>query len=213
LSQKIKKFKKKLGIIVLLLTVAGISIAMTVQLVSSVKKLEMYPTGSKVEYLKAETDMSLSLSICQDRSVFLKEEFNKFKIPLKGVFRREEENAPWIKYEDNEMKMFNWSDKANVTQFCLTFKFYEDEIKMTHSFTEYHSSSIYVHDTGLLTAGNFIKLDGNLLNDNNIIILEAKQIHKMEEENVCTNSDEFDLCREDYISDHACQKSLININR
>ena len=102
LSQKIKKSKKKLGIIVLLLTVAGISIAMTVQLVTSVQKLQMYPTGSKVEYLKTETDMNLSLSICQDRSVFLKEEFNKFKIPLKGVFRREEEDAPWIKYEDNE---------------------------------------------------------------------------------------------------------------
>ena len=215
LSQNIRKSKKKLGITVLLLTVTGVSIAMTAQLVSSVQKLQMLPTGSKVEYLKAETNMNLSFSICLDGTSFPNREYNYTEIPLDGVFRRALKDTPWIKYEENEIKTFIWSDKADEIHFCLTVKFDEEEIKMTHRFTEYHLRSIYVHDTGLLTAGNSIKLDGNLLNENNIIILEAKQIHKMEEENVCTNSDEFDLCREDYISEqlNASKGCLSFINR
>ena len=72
---------------------------------------------------------------------------------------------------------------------------------MTHKFNEFLSTSVYVHESGLLTAGNSIKLDGNILYNNNILLLDVQQIQKIEDANVCTNSNEYDVCREDLISE------------
>ena len=51
---------------------------------------------------------------------------------------------------------------ATEVHHCLVFGFPTVEVKLTYKFNEYLSTSVYVHESGLLTAGNSIKLEGNI---------------------------------------------------
>ena len=195
----IGKTRRKLGKIVFFFLLIGIIIAMAYQIIFSILKIQRFPTGSSLDTQRAETNLNLSLSICLDLNQFSNIRFKGLK-SLTGVFRRENEDAPWVKSQENEPRIFIWTIDKEVHH-CLVFEFPTVEVKLTHKFNEFLSTSVYVHESGLLTAGNSIKLDGNILYNNNILMLDVQQIQKIEDANVCTNSNEYDVCREDLISE------------
>ena len=198
---------RKLGSKIYVFLIIGISSAMLYQLIFSTIKLQNKPTGSTIEYKKSDHNLNISISICNflndwpmsvttqiDRSV--------------SISYRDKHTTQWIQYQDNDISdVFTWQEDIESYYMCKSTIFKGEEIKIRHKL--YEGDAIFVHNNDFITGGSSLQLTRNMLTGNKILYLKAQEFQSIEEENVCSNSMDFDSCRDEYINDefnktHGC---------
>ena len=197
---------RKLGSKIYVFLIIGISSAMLCQLIFSTIKLQNKPTGSTIEYKKA--DHNLNISICNPYDWPI---FDKIQLDRSGsISYKDTHSTQWIQYQDNDISdVFIWQEDKESYYMCKSTIFKGEEIKINHRLNPDYGDAIFVHDNNFITGGTSLQLFGNMLTGNNILHLKAQEFQSIEEENVCSNSIKFDSCRDDYIADefnktHGC---------
>ena len=200
INNKFGQSRGKLGFQMFLLILIGTSVAMVYQLIVSVKKMQNNLKGTNVEYKNTDPNLNISLSICKNNQRWPDEEITKLS-GVFSIFQRESEDAQWVENQEINMSpLFMWEENRNYfTYICKTIKFIGEEVKIYHSFKSNPDHAIFFHDPGSLTSGNSLKLMGNIFADNNILLLNIQQIQNIEEANVCSNTIDYDTCRNDLV--------------
>ena len=204
---KIVQKNRKLGSMIYVFLIIGISSAMLYQLIFSSTKLQNKPTGSTIEYKKSDHNLNISISICNLLHNWPKSVTTELD-RSGSIFYRDTRTNQWIQYEDNEISdVFTWQKDIRKYYMCKSTIFKGEEIKIRHKL--YEDEAIFVHDNNFITGGTSLQLTGKLLTGNKILRLKAQEFQSIEEENVCSNSIKFDSCRDDYINDefnktHGC---------
>ena len=193
-----EKLGQNFGFKIFLCIVIGISAAILYQLTLSMQKLQSNLTGSKVEYMEADPNLNISISLCNPRVSWPINNITTIR-RFGSIFQRGKADTKWIDYTDTMSKMFMWEEPLSYVYVCKTLEFTGEEIKIDHSFL--YQDAIFIHDPSFITGDTSLKLTGlGLQNENKIFLLNAKQIQSIEEDNVCSNKIEYDSCRDDYIS-------------
>ena len=191
------KLSQKVGFKMFLFFVIGLSAAILYQLILSTQKLQNNLTGSKVEYMETDPNLNISISLCNSKLSWPIDNITELH-RFDSIFQKGKEDTEWTEYHDTGSEMYIWEEKEYFVYLCKTMSFTADEVKIVH-LGRYRDDAIFLHDHSFLTGGTSLKLAGHVLNDNNILLLKAKQIQRIEEENVCSSSIEFDSCRDDFI--------------
>ena len=191
------KLSQNMGSKIFLSSVIGLSAAMLYQLTLSTQKLQDNLTGTKVEYMETDPHLNISLSICNYKSAWPLENITEL-YRFDSIFQRGNADTEWTDYTDTLSEMFLWKEGKRDVFLCKTLNFTGEEVRIVHSFRFYQA--VFLHDPSFITGGTSFKLPGHGLQGNKILLLNAKQIQSIEEENVCSNLIEFDSCRDDYIA-------------
>ena len=206
---KIVQKNRKLGSMIYVFLIIGISSAMLYQLIFSTTKLQNKPTGSTIEYKKSDHNLNISISICNFLYNWPKSVTTKL-YSSGSIFYKDKHSTQWIQYQDNEISdVFTWQEDIQSCYLCKSTIFKGEEIKINHRLSPNYYDVIFVHDNNFITGGRSLKLTGNMLDENKILLLKAQEFQSIEEENVCSNSIKFDSCRDDYLADefnktHGC---------
>ena len=190
------KLGQKIEFKIFLFIIIGISAAILYQFTLSTQKLQSNLTGTKVEYIETDPNLNISISICNKKSSWPMENITELE-NVDSIFQRSKGNTEWIEYKDSVTEMFTWSIDQEDVYSCKTMKFTGEEIKIVHFL--YQHDAIFLHDPGFISGGTSLKLTGPGLYQNRILLLNAKQIQRIEEDNVCSNSINYDSCRDDNI--------------
>ena len=182
---------------VFLVILGGTSLAMLWQLGSSILKLQRCLTGTSVEYMDANPNLNISISVCV--------RCNSWPVitPTENYFmayKREHEDEPWI-YDKDVSDVYTWQAKSKVVYTCRSINFKEREVKIFHKSGENSDDVIFLHSPGMVTTNTPLKLMQTDFAKSNILLLKSKQIQVIEEENSCSNSIEFDSCRDEFIAE------------
>ena len=201
------KLGQRIEFKIFLFIIIGISAAILYQFTVSIQKLQSNLTGTKVEYMETDPNLNISISICNNKGYWPVDNITELE-NVDSIFQRNKGNAEWIEYKDNVTEMFTWSKDQDYIYSCKTMKFTGEEIKIVHILFPY--DAIFLHDPGFISGGTSLKLTGPGLYQNRILLLSAKQIHKIEEDNVCSNLINYDSCRDDniYIITHKFNKTF-----
>ena len=191
------KLGQKIEFKIFLFIIIGISAAILYQFTLSIQKLQSNLTGTKVEYMETDPNLNISISICNSKDYWPMDNIIELE-NVDSIFQRSKENSEWIEYKDTVTEMFTWSKDQNYIYSCKTMKFTGEEIKIIHIL--YPFDAIFLHDPGFISGGTSLKLTGPGLYQNRILLLNAKQIHMIEEANVCSNLINYDSCRDDNIN-------------
>ena len=191
------KLSQKVGFKMFLFIVIGLSAAILYQLILSTQKLQNNLTGSKVEYMETDPNLNISISLCNSKLSWPLDNITELH-RFDSIFQKGKDDTEWTEYHDTVSEMFIWEEKEYFVYLCKTMSFTADEVKIVH-LGRYRDDAIFLHDHSFLTGGTSLKLARHVFNDNNILLLNAKQIERIEEENVCSSSIEFDSCRDDFI--------------
>ena len=191
------KLGQNIGFKIFLCFVIGMSAAILYQLTLSTQKLQSNLIGTNVEYMETDPNLNISISICNYKNTWPIHNITELE-DFDSIFHRSKLDTDWIEDKDTMSSIFIWMDEQDVIYSCKTIKFTEEEIKIVHSLYSY--DAIFLHDPSFITGGTSLKLTGPGLNQNRILLLNAKQIQSIEEDNICSNSIEHDSCRDDYIA-------------
>ena len=187
---------RKMSIVVFIFTVTVLSAAMLYQTIESTIKWNSSPTGTNVDYKRANSDLKLSLTFCKIKGFDLDPIFRK-------VFSRNNDQAPWKIYYDSsnseKTDIFIWQKTRIDLLNCRTIPFKGSEIKIYHRMNPNSADSIFLHDSGSLTGQSTLEISKHLIRDSNIIQLDAKQIELIQDINNCTSCLNFDMCRNKHI--------------
>ena len=190
------KLGQNIGFKMFLCIVIGIFAAILYQLTLSTQKLQSNLTGTKEEYMETDPNLNISISICN--FLWYWPSYNIEELAnFDSIFQRGEGDTEWIDYTASLSEMFTWKKEHANIYLCKTIQFTEEEVKIVHSLSG--GDALILHDPGLITGGTSLKITGQELNENKILLLNAKQIQSIEEENVCSNWIEYDSCCEDYV--------------
>ena len=191
------KLGQKIRLKIFLCIVIGLSAAILYQLTLSTQKLQSSLTGTKIEYMKTDPNLNISISICNTQIHWPMENISELQ-NFDSIFQRSKEDTEWIEYKDALSKMFIWEEERFLVYLCKTMPFTGEELKIVHSL--YSEEAIFLHDPGFITGETSLKLTGEKLQKSSTLLLNAKQIQNIEEDNVCLNLIDYDSCRDDYIS-------------
>ena len=193
-----RKLSQNIGFKIFLCIVIGIFAALLYQLTLSTQKLQSNLTGTKVEFMETDPNLNISISICNILTSWPMDNITVVK-RFDAIFQKGKgkANAEWIEYTDILQEMVIWEDSSIIYQ-CKTMSFTEEEIKMIHKCSKF--DAVFLHDPSFLTGYTSLKLPGETLNKNKILLMNAKQIHSIEEDNFCMNSVSYDSCRDEYIA-------------
>ena len=101
------KLGQKIEFKIFLFIIIGISAAILYQFTLSTQKLQSNLTGTKVEYMKTDPNLNISISICNNH----KGDWPREKIAeledVDSIFQRSKGNTEWIEYKDGT-EMFTW---------------------------------------------------------------------------------------------------------
>ena len=187
------KLGQNIGFKIFLCIVIGIFAAILYQLTL---KLQSNLTGTKVEYMETDPNLNISISICNLMLSWPEDNITVLK-RFDAIFQKGQANTEWIDYTDILQEMVIWEDSPFVYQ-CKTMNFTEEEVKIVHKFN--HWNAVFLHDPSFITGDTSLKISGDGLDKNKILLLNAKQIQSIEEDNFCSNSVDYDSCRDDYIA-------------
>ena len=191
------KLGQNIGFKIFLCIVIGIFAAILYQLTLSTQKLQSNLTGTKVEYMETDPNLNISISICYAGPDWpMDGNITELK-RLYSIFQKGQANTEWIDYTDILQEMVVWED-SSIVYVCKTMNFTEEEVKIVHKFN--HLVAVFLHDPSFITGDTSLKLSGDGLDKNKILLLNAKQIQSIEEDNFCLNSVDYDSCRDDYIA-------------
>ena len=190
------KLGQNIGFKIFLCIVIGIFAAILYQLTLSTQKLQSNLTGTKVEYMETDPNLNISISMCNSMWSWPMDNITELK-RFEAIFQKGKANTEWIEYTDILLEMVIWEDSSYVYQ-CKTMNFTEEEVKIVHTCNDW--DAVFLHDPSFLTGYTSLKISGEGLNKNKILLLNAKQIQSMEEDNFCLNSVDYDSCRDDYIA-------------
>ena len=190
------KLGQNIGFKIFLCIVIGMSAALLYQLTLSTQKLQSNLTGTKVEYMETDPNLNISISICNFMWKWPVDNITELK-DFDSIFQRTKGDTEWIDYTATMSDIFIWKKEDSVGYLCKSIKFTEEEVKIGHSLSG--GEAVILHDPGFISGGTSLMITGQELNANNILLLNAKQILNIEEENVCSNWIVYDLCREDYV--------------
>ena len=174
-----RKLDQNIGFMIFLCIVIGIFSALLYQLTLSTQKLQSNLTGTKVEYMETDPNLNISISICNILTSWPMDNITVVK-RFDAIFQKGKANAEWIEYTDILQEMVIWEDSSIIYQ-CKTMSFTEEEIKMVHKCNKF--DAVFLHDPSFLTGYTSLKLSGEGLNKNKILLMNAKQIHSTEEDN------------------------------
>ena len=197
---------RKLGSKIYVFLIIGISSAMLYQLIFSTIKLQNKPTGSTIEYKKSDHNLNISISICNSLLGWPNSDTTEL-YSSGSMFYRDKHSSQWKQYQDNDISdVFTWQEDISYYM-CKSTIFKGEEIKISHRLNT--NDAIFVHDNNFITGGSSLQLTRNMLDGNKILHLKAQEFQSIEEENVCSNSMDFDSCRDDYLADefnktHGC---------
>ena len=191
------KLGQKIEFKIFLFIIIGISAAILYQFTLSTQKLQSNLTGTKVEYMETDPNLNISISICNNKGFWPMENITELK-NVDSIFQRSKENTEWIEYKDTVTEMYTWSKDQDYVYSCKTMKFTGEELKIIHIL--YPNDAIFLHDPGFISGETSLKLTGPGLYQNRILLLNTKQIHRIEEDNVCSNFINYDSCRDDNIN-------------
>ena len=190
------KLGQNIGFKIFLCIVIGISAAILYQLTLSTQKLQNNLTGTKVEYMETDPNLNISISICNFMWYWPEDNITELRY-FDSIYQRGKGDTDWIDYTATMSEMFTWKKTYQAVYLCKTIQFTEEEVKIVHSLSG--GDAVILHDPGLITGGTSLKITGQELKENKILLLNAKQIQSIEEENVCSNWIKYDSCCEDYV--------------
>ena len=191
------KVGQRFGLRIFICIVIGISAAMLYQLTLSIQKLQRNLTGTKVEYIKTDPNLNISISICNFYLYWPQKNITEL-VDIDSISQRVKANTEWIEYKDTMSDMFMWKEDNNTVYLCKTKNFTGEEVKIVHSL--YNDDAIFLHDPSFITGETSLKIARQELDKNKILLLNAKQIQRIEEEHVCSDLIEYDSCRDDYLA-------------
>ena len=200
---------RKLGFKIYVYLIIGISSAMLYQLIFSTIKLQDNLTGSTIEYKKSEHNLNISISICNSLIKWPKS-FTSELDRSGSISYKDKQTNQWLLYQNTDISdVFTWQEDIQSYYMCKSTSFKGEELKIIHNLDPHLGDAIFVHDNNFITGGTSLQLSGNMLTGNKILLLKAQKFQSIEEENVCSNSIEFDSCRDGYIADefnktHGC---------
>ena len=190
------KLGQKIEFKIFLFIIIGISAAILYQFTLSTQKLQSNLTGTTVEYIETDPNLNISISMCNYMWSWPMDNITVLK-RFDAIFQKGQANTEWIEYTDILLEMVIWEDSSYVYQ-CKTMNFTEEEVKIVHKCNKL--DAVFLHDPSFITGDTSLKISGEGLNKNKILLLNAKQIQSIEEDNFCSNSVDYYSCRDDYIA-------------
>ena len=191
------KLGQNIGFKIFLCIVIGIFAAILYQLTLSTQKLQSNLTGTKVEYMETDPNLNISISICNYFWYWPRKNITELD-EFDSIFQRGKADTDWIECKDTMSEMFRWKKEQHTVYLCKTTNFTGEEVKIVHSLLP--EDAIFFHDPSFITGGTSFKIAGEKLDENKILLLNAKKIKNIEEEHVCSNLIEYDSCRDDYLA-------------
>ena len=191
------KLGQNIGFKIFLCIVIGIFAAILYQLTLSTQKLQSNLTGTKVEYIETDPNLNISISICYAGPDWpMDGNITELK-RLYSIFQKGNGDTEWIEFKAMS-EMFLWEEKQSFVYRCKTLNFTKENVKIVHRFN--FMDTVFLHDPSFITGDTSLKLVGDGLNKNKILLLNAKQIQSIEEDNFCSNTVDYDSCRDHYIA-------------
>ena len=196
---KLQHMKNMLYLIVYL----GLCIIMICQLFVSINNLASHPVGTNTKFIKWEPDLNVSVTVCLLRPNYPDvSSFLKLKSKVHAVHTRKDAMSNWeLSYENrtaNASDFFIWSISEDIF-LCINLPVTGKEVKITHNIG-YRYFSIFIHGSGHLSTGQFLKLNNKLFEDNSTVLVSMKQVKMLEDKDTCSNTVDFDQCKADLIS-------------